>query len=62
MAKAATHLSMTQPAISDAIASLEGVLGVRLLDRSSRGVEPTIYANALLIRASALTNEAVIDP
>jgi hypothetical protein len=57
MAKAATHLSMTQPAISDAIASLEGALGVRLLDRSSRGVEPTIYTNALLKRGLVVFDE-----
>ena len=50
MAKAAVHLSMTQPAVSDAIANLEDTLRVRLLDRSSRGVEPTIYASALLKR------------
>jgi DNA-binding transcriptional LysR family regulator len=34
MAKAAKHLSMTQPAVSDAIANIEDTLGVRLLDRS----------------------------
>ena len=47
MAKAAKHLSMTQPAVSDAVATLEDALRVRLLDRTSKGVEPTIYANAL---------------
>ena len=50
MAKAASQLRMSQPAISEAIANLEGALDVRLLDRSRRGVEPTIYAQALLKR------------
>src|ERR1700674_5047435 len=48
MGKAATQLAVSQPAISKAITDLEHVLGVRLLDRSRRGVEPTIYGSALL--------------
>ena len=50
MAKAAAHLSVTQPAISQAIADLEAVVGVRLVDRGPRGVVPTIYGDALLRR------------
>jgi DNA-binding transcriptional LysR family regulator len=57
MAKAAKHLSMTQPAVSDAIATLEDALQVRLLDRTSKGVEPTIYAEALLKRGHAIFDE-----
>ena len=57
MAKAATHLSMTQPAVSDSIANLEDALRVRLLDRSSKGVEPTIYANVLLKRGVVVFDE-----
>jgi DNA-binding transcriptional LysR family regulator len=48
MGKAATQLAVSQPAISKAITDLEHVLGVRLLDRSRRGVEPTICGSALL--------------
>jgi DNA-binding transcriptional LysR family regulator len=48
MAKAAAHLHVSQPAISDAIATLETALGVRLLDRSRKGVEPTAYGQILL--------------
>jgi DNA-binding transcriptional LysR family regulator len=48
MAKAAHHLTISQPVVSAAIANLEHTLGVRLLDRSRRGVEPTIYGRALL--------------
>ena len=50
MGKAAAELSVSQPAISKTIADMEHALGVRLLDRYPRGVEPTIYAQALLDR------------
>ncbi len=50
MGKAAVQLSVSQPAISKVIAEMEHTLGVRLLDRSPLGVEPTIYARALLDR------------
>src|SRR5579872_7160102 len=48
MGKAAGELAVSQPAISKAITDLEYVLGVRLLDRSRQGVEPTGYGIALL--------------
>ena len=48
MAKAAAHLSTTQPTVSQAIADLEDVLGVRLFDRSTQGVVPTVYGDILL--------------
>ena len=57
MAKAAKPLSMTQPAISDSIANLEDTLGARLLDRTSKGVQPTIYATALLKRGLVVFDE-----
>src|SRR5262249_19565517 len=57
MAKAARQLAMTQPAVSAAIANLEHLLGVRLLDRSSHGVEPTIYAEAVLKRTATVFDE-----
>lgn len=57
MAKGATHLGMSQPAVSEAIANLEDALRVRLLDRSPRGIEPTIYARALLKRGEVVFDE-----
>jgi DNA-binding transcriptional LysR family regulator len=48
MAKAAARLRIKQPSVSKAIGDLEAALGVRLFDRSPRGVEPTIYGDALL--------------
>jgi DNA-binding transcriptional LysR family regulator len=50
MGKAAAELAVSQPAVSKAIAEMEFTLGVRLLDRGPQGVEPTIYARALLDR------------
>src|SRR5215204_444742 len=57
MAKAASQLLMSQPAVSESIANLEQALAVRLLDRSARGVEPTLYALALLKRGNAAFDE-----
>jgi DNA-binding transcriptional LysR family regulator len=57
MAKAASHLAMSQPAVSESIANLEAALGVRLLDRSTRGIEPTLYARALLKRSNVVFDE-----
>jgi DNA-binding transcriptional LysR family regulator len=57
MGKAAAELSVSQPAISKAIADMESELGVRLLDRGQQGVEPTIYARALLARGTVVFDE-----
>jgi DNA-binding transcriptional LysR family regulator len=57
MAKAARQLAMSQPAVSEAIANLEHVLRVRLLDRSTHGVEPTMYADAILKRSMTVFDE-----
>lgn len=48
MAKAASHLSITQPSVSQAIADLEHAVGVRLFDRSTQGVVLTVYGDILL--------------
>jgi DNA-binding transcriptional LysR family regulator len=40
MGKAAAHLGVSQPSVSEAIADLEATIGVRMLDRSPQGVEP----------------------
>src|SRR3569623_1932182 len=57
MAKAATQLALSQPSVCDAIRALEESLGVRLLDRSHRGVDATLYAQALLKRADVAFDE-----
>lgn len=57
MAKAAALLGVSQPSVSQAIGDLEFAIGVRLLDRSPRGVEPTLYASALLKRSRIAFDE-----
>src|SRR6266436_1006240 len=57
MAKAAAHLNLTQPAVSKAIGELEYTLGVRLLDRSRQGIEPTAHGRALIRRGIAIFDE-----
>jgi DNA-binding transcriptional LysR family regulator len=57
MGKAADNLNMSQPAVSKAIADLERTLGVPLLDRSRRGVEPTQYGRALAKRGVVVFDE-----
>jgi DNA-binding transcriptional LysR family regulator len=46
--RAAAELAVSQPVVSKALSDLEYSLGVRLLDRSSQGVEPTAHGHALL--------------
>jgi DNA-binding transcriptional LysR family regulator len=57
MAKAAVQLGVSQPSVSEVMADLEHALGVRLLDRSPQGIEPTIYADALLRRSRVAFDE-----
>jgi DNA-binding transcriptional LysR family regulator len=57
MAKAGTKIGVSTPSISEAIAALEHMLGVRLLDRSPSGVVVTPYGEALLARGRAAFDE-----
>lgn len=57
MQKAAKHIAISQPVVSKVVADLEDVLGVRLFDRSPRGVEPTLYGRALLRRSIAMFDD-----
>src|ERR1051326_4667099 len=71
MNKAAAHLNTVQSAISRSIADLERSIGVRLLDRTAQGVEPTEYGRALFdggtavfddLRPAAKNIEFLADP
>ena len=71
MARAAQALSMTQPAVSQAIGHLEAALNAPVLSRSPAGVVPTAIGSLLLRRAleavDTLTEglreiEALVDP
>ena len=57
MTKAATVLGVSAPTVSEVIADLEHALGVRLLDRGSRGITPTVYGEAFLKRGLAAFDE-----
>ncbi|WP_460450300.1 LysR family transcriptional regulator [Alsobacter sp. SYSU BS001988] len=48
MSKAARLLNTTQPGVSRSIGELENIVGVRLLDRHQKGIEPTAAGKALL--------------
>jgi DNA-binding transcriptional LysR family regulator len=57
MSKAAAQLAVSQPAVSKAISNMEYALGVPLLERKARGVEPTLYGRALTKRGLAVFDE-----
>ena len=57
MSGAARLLATSQPAVSRSIGELEHALGVRLLDRSANGIEPTPFGRALLKRGAAIFDE-----
>ena len=57
MTRAAAELGVTTPTVSEIIADLEHALGVRLLDRSRKGVIPTASGQALLRRGEAAFDE-----
>src|SRR5215510_12658880 len=57
MNKAAALLNMTQPAVSRSIGDLERTLGVPLLDRNPRGIEPTDFGRALLDGGAAVFDD-----
>jgi DNA-binding transcriptional LysR family regulator len=71
MSKAAALLNTGQPAISRSIRELERTLGVCLLERGPRGVEPTAYGRAALhggatvfdgLRQTIKNIEFLVDP
>jgi molybdate transport repressor ModE-like protein len=57
MAKAATELAVSHPAVSRAIRDLEHTLGVQLLERNPRGVTLTEYGRAMIDRSHAAFDE-----
>jgi DNA-binding transcriptional LysR family regulator len=55
--RAAARLHITQPAVTKAIAGLEGLLDVKLFDRTAKGVEPTTYGLSFAPHALAIFGE-----
>ena len=64
LTRAAGHLAMTQPAVSNAIKRLRESLGDELLIRTAYGVKPTPRAEALwpAVRAALANLEAAVTP
>src|SRR5256885_797297 len=62
MSKAAVQLAISQPAVSKAITEMELTLGVPLLDRGPRGVEPTLFGRDLLERNVELLVARALPP
>jgi DNA-binding transcriptional LysR family regulator len=57
MSRAADRLSISHPVVSKTIGDLEHALGVRLLDRTAMGTEPTAYGRALLSCSTTVFDE-----
>ncbi|MCG2585218.1 LysR family transcriptional regulator [Massilia sp. TS11] len=64
LTRAAGHLAMTQPAVSNAIKRLRESLGDELLIRTAYGVKPTARAEALwpAVRSALATLESAVAP
>jgi DNA-binding transcriptional LysR family regulator len=52
--QAAERLLLTQPALSKSIRQLEDQLGVRLFDRTTLGVVPTVFGDSLALHAKSI--------
>ena len=57
MAKAATELAVSHPAVSRSISELEHTLGVRLLERNPHGISLTEFGRVALTRSHAAFDE-----
>lgn len=57
LGRAASSINVTQPAVSKALAEMERGLGIRLFDRTARGVQPTIYGECLIRYARSILSE-----
>lgn len=57
MRKASVAMHLSQSAVSRVIGELEGLLGLPLLERGARGVEPTLFGAALVKRATVVFDD-----
>ena len=54
---AAEELALSQPAVTKQLQRMEDRLGVRLFERRARGVEPTVYGQALVRRGQLIARQ-----
>src|SRR5687768_11259777 len=57
LGKVADFLNITQPAVSKAVAEMERGLGLKLFERTARGVHPTIYGECLIRHARVMLSD-----
>ena len=55
--KASRELNVAQPALSRSLSDLEGVLNLKLFNRSPQGMAPTVFGEALIRRLKAIIGE-----
>jgi DNA-binding transcriptional LysR family regulator len=58
--RAAAYLGLTQPALSQSIAQIEKEVGVKLIERTPHGVEPTLYGQVLYEHAKSIDRELAL--
>lgn len=57
LGRVAEYMHVTQPAVSKSLAELERGVGLRLFERTSRGVHPTIYGECLIRHARSMISD-----
>ncbi|OZI31191.1 LysR family transcriptional regulator [Bordetella genomosp. 10] len=57
LTRVAERMASSQPAITNALAELEGMFGAPLFDRSVRGMAPTALGEVVLARAGAMIHD-----
>jgi len=58
--RVAANLNVSQPAVSKALAEMEKGLGIKLFERTARGVHPTIYGESLIRHARRVLAELTL--
>src|SRR3546814_919661 len=57
LTRVAEEMATSQPAVTNALAEVEGMFGAPLFDRSTRGMAPTPLGKVVLARAQAMIND-----
>ena len=57
LTRAAEHMAISQPALTNTLAELEAMFGAPLFDRSTRGMAPTPLGRVVLARAQAMVQD-----